>query len=72
MINLIEQTQSINLPSVPQTKKLTFTKPFRTANNAIQQVQMRLRRRHPHRGTIFQAGQSICIETALEHTWTIK
>ena len=72
VIKLIEQTPGINLPSEPQTTNLSLTLSFRTANNTIQQAQMRLSRRHPHRGTILQAGQNVCIETALERTWTVK
>ena len=65
--NLIEQTQGTNLSSLPQTTKLALTQPFRTANNTAKQTQMRLRRRHRHGDTILEAGQNICIETALEH-----
>ena len=72
VINLIEQTQGTDLPSVPQTTKFTLTQPLRTANNPIQQTQMRLRGRHLHGGTILHIGQKLCIEAALEHTWTIK
>ena len=32
----IEQTQSTDLPSVPQTTKFSLTQPFRTANNTVQ------------------------------------
>ena len=48
VINLMEQTQVTDLPFVPQTTKLTLIQPFHTANNIIQQTQMRLRQRHPH------------------------
>ena len=70
MINLIEQTQSTNLPSVLQTTKITIPQPFRTTNNSIQPTQVRLRRRHPHLGTILHAGQNLSIETDLNHMWT--
>ena len=46
MINLLEQTQGTNLPSVPRTAKLTLTQPFHTANNTLQQTQRRLRLRN--------------------------
>ena len=59
-----------HLPSVPQTIKLTLTQPFRIANNTILQTQLRLHRRHPYGSTILRVGQNICIEIALEHTWT--
>ena len=42
VINLIQQTQGTNLPSVPQATKLTLAQPFRTVNYTIQQTQMRL------------------------------
>ena len=70
--NLIEQTQGTDLPSVPQIIKFSLTQPFRIANNTIQETQMRLSKRHPHGGTILQAGQNLCIETSLEHTRTVK
>ena len=42
--DLIEQTHGTNPPYVPraQTAKFTLTQSFRTANNTIQQTQMRL------------------------------
>ena len=52
---------------MPQTTKLTLTQPFGTTNNAIQQTQMRLRRRRPFEDTILQAGQNIGIKAALAH-----
>ena len=36
VINLIEQTQGTDPPSVPQTTMFTLTQPFRTANYSIQ------------------------------------
>ena len=55
VINLVEQTQDTNPLSVPQTTKLTLPQAINTANNTIQQTQIRLHRRHPHGGTILQA-----------------
>ena len=72
VIGLIEQTKGATLSSIFQTTKRTLTPPFGTANSAIKQTQMRHRRRHPHGGIIFQAGQNIRIEAALDHTWSIK
>ena len=36
VVNLIEQTQGTDLPSVPQTTKFTLSQLLRTANNTIQ------------------------------------
>ena len=72
VINFIEKTQVTDLFSVSQATNLTLTQPFRTANNTIRQTQMRLSRQHSYGGTILQARQNICTETALEHTWTTK
>ena len=72
VINLIKQTQGTNLPSVLETTKLTLTQLFCTPNNTIQQTQIRLPQRHSFGSTMLQAGQNICIETALKYTWTIK
>ena len=65
VISIIEITQGTDLPSVPQTTKFTLTQPFRTANNTIQQTQMRLRRRHQHGNIPLKVGQNICIEQLL-------
>ena len=72
MINLIEQAQGINLLSVSQTTKFILTQPFSTAINTIQHTKVWLRRRHPHGGTTLQIERNICIETALEHMYTIE
>ena len=70
VINLIEQTQDASVAFVPQTAKLTLTQPFRTANNTFQQTQVYSEDDIHTWGTILQAEQNTCIETALEHTWT--
>ena len=72
VVILIEQTQGTVIFSVPQTTKFTVTQPLRTANNTIQQTEMKFPRRHPHGGTLLQVEQHICIDKALEHTWIIK
>ena len=72
VIYITEQAQPTDLLSLLQATKFILAQPFRPANSTIQQSQMRLRTRHPYGRTILQIGQSTFIETALEHTRTIK
>ena len=73
VINITEQTQGPDLSFVPQTTKFILTQPFHTAKkhypaNSNETPQM-TSIRGCHQDYV---GQTICIETALGHTWTIK
>ena len=51
--------KALAFPFLPLTTKFTLRQPFYTANNTIQQTQMRLRRQHTHRGTVPHKGQNV-------------
>ena len=60
--NLMEQTQDTDHLSLPQTTNFTLTQLFPTANNTIQQTQMRLLIRHPYGSAILQAMQTYALK----------